>query len=297
MREQAMKPSINNHLGYIVLVDAKSKIIISTLEKFKLSLQKMIDISSFENEWIQLIGLVYDQIDNIKKKQVEFGWDIDNRLKEEWIYFAWENKDGIENWIELSQEDKELIKSWTTKNNNRIDTIVSKMDEIFERLLRLKSNSFNTEEYEKVKKELLQLIFWDDKIFIKWFVNTWEYKAKKIFLDNIESLLWFERELISLYKWKTIKDTEKPRLLESIIDLLDDKFKIENVDMIMDYYKKNNDLIAYLQELNLSKKQEEVKDTNLSEQIQSLMSEIATLITQKLPEIEILITQKTQWKI
>jgi cell fate (sporulation/competence/biofilm development) regulator YlbF (YheA/YmcA/DUF963 family) len=74
--------------------------------------------------------------------------------------------------------------------------------------------------------------------------------------------------------------------------MLDDKFKIENVDLIMDYYKKNNDLIAYLQKLNLSQKQEEVKDTNLSQQIQSLMNEIATMITQKLPEIETLITEK-----
>jgi hypothetical protein len=60
----------------------------------------------------------------------------------------------------------------------------------------------------------------------------------------------------------------------------------------MEYYKKNNDLIYYLKELNLSQKQNEVKEENPSEQIQSLISEIATLITEKLPQIETLITEK-----
>lgn len=299
MTEQVKAPSINNHLGVISEIDSKSIEIVTVLEQFKLSLQKMIDISSFENEWIQLLGLVYDQIDNIKKKQVEFEWDIDNRLKEEWIYFSWEDKDGIENGVVLSQEDKVLIKSSTIKNHSRINVKISRIDEILERLIKLKSSSFNREEYEKAKKELNILIFWDN-MFNSWFPQVSVSKRKEFLLNEHSNcrtkLSWliYSNNLIES-NWQ--KDNSKPQLLESIIDMLDDKFKIENVDLIMDYYKKNNDLIAYLQKLNLSQKQEEVKDTNLSQQIQSLMNEIATMITQKLPEIETLITEKISWKI
>jgi hypothetical protein len=50
MTEQVKAPSINNHLGVISEIDSKSIEIVTVLEQFKLSLQKMIDISSFENE-------------------------------------------------------------------------------------------------------------------------------------------------------------------------------------------------------------------------------------------------------
>jgi hypothetical protein len=50
MREQVKSPSIIDHFKDISELNFQSKEFVTVLEQFKLSLQKMIDISSFENE-------------------------------------------------------------------------------------------------------------------------------------------------------------------------------------------------------------------------------------------------------
>lgn len=263
----------------------------------------MIDISSFENEWIQLIESMYDQISLIIEKQENFIklW-IDIGLKDEWISFSWK-MDGM---INLTEEDLEKIKFNTfLQSTISLKAIVSRIDSILEKLIELKSRSFNIDEYKKLKNELTFLILGDGNIY-HWFNQVSEPSSKESMLseynaDLNESMNIITRKSVWNSWMKNLglqkNDNPNPQLLNWIIQMLESKFKIENIDFIMDFHKKIYELYIYLKKINIIKKQEEVKDTNLSQQIQSLMDEIATIITQKLPEIETLITEKTQWKI
>ncbi len=303
MTEQVKAPSINDHLWVIRETDTKSIEIVTVLEQFKLLLQKMIDISSFENEWIQLIESMYDQISLIIEKQENFIklW-IDIGLKDEWISFSWK-MDGM---INLTEEDLEKIKFNTfLQSTISLKAIVSRIDSILEKLIELKSRSFNIDEYKKLKNELTFLILGDGNIY-HWFNQVSEPSSKESMLseynaDLNESMNIITRKSVWNSWMKNLglqkNDNPNPQLLNWIIQMLESKFKIENIDFIMDFHKKIYELYIYLKKINIIKKQEEVKDTNLSQQIQSLMDEIATIITQKLPEIETLITEKTQWKI
>lgn len=294
MREQAMKPSINNHLWTIVLVDAKSNLIISTLEKFKLSLQKMIDESSIEEEWIKLMEMVYEQINFFRKKQDEFKFDIVNLLSEEW-FSVWK--------LDLSDEDIEKIKFNTfLSSKNWLNAIVSKIENIFKKLTKLKSFSIGSDEYIKLKNELSVMIFWDNDL-VTWFYNSSKPKSRQLLLDEYISDIKNAKLEIKKYLWrpkqlfKSWQEHDKSSLLYWIIDMIESIFKLENLDLIKNYYNNIYELRIYLWNLNIIRKIDNSEEINHSEKIKSLIDEIATLITERLPQIESLIAEKIDWKI
>lgn len=307
MNKQDNSASINNHLQVIRETDSESKLIVDTLEQFKLSLQKMIDISSVENEWIKLIESMYDKISTLIEKQKAFKWEISI----DGISLPWENDWEIDltvkDWeIDLTEKDLKIINNELfTTTFNHSNSIISKVDSIFERLIKLKACSFNSDEYTKLKNELSILILWDSNLMV-WFSQIGEPEKKDLLLVEynrflVENINIIKRN-ISRKSWnkylgKKQKDNIDPELLNSIIDMLEAKFKIENIDLVMEFYETRYELSKYFKNLNLFAKNESNESVNQGEKIQSLIDEIATMITHDLPEIENLITEKIEWKI
>ena len=294
MTEQVKAHSINDHLGVIRKTDSKSQEFIGTLEQFKLSLQKMVDESSIEEEGIKLMELVYEQINFLRKKQDDFKFDIASLLSEEW-FSTWK--------LNLSDEDIEKIKFNTfLSSKNWLNAIVSKIENIFKKLIKLKSCSIDSDEYTNLKDELSVMIFWDNNLVI-WFYNRAEPKSRQLLLDEHTSDLIKAKLEIKKYLWrqkllfKLWQEHDKASFLYWIIDMIEAVFKLENSDLIKNYYNNIYELKIYLWNLNIIRKIDNTEKPNYSEQIQSLVNEIATLITERLPEVESLITQKIEWRI
>lgn len=303
--------NILSHLEERATQDLKSKEIIEVLEQLKSIALKITDTNNFENEWIKIMELLYDQIALLKEKQKVFKDNLENMLKEEWISFVKETEAepktsvfeiltnpkfwGNDNGITLSWEDFKMIEHETClQASNIFNRVIKRMDQIFDALLKLKSCSFNSDEYKNLKNELSLLVYWDN--FIDRLTNISEAEGKESLLKHFNQTLNDSMALINRKKWKKINEKEKPQLLGAIIEILSSRFDIENIDSMIDFYKKNRSVKVYINSLSLDKENDNDKNVDLAEKIQSLMNEIAIVITEKSPEIESLMGEKI-WKV